>query len=105
MFTSSVEVKRDHRCVCVTCGGGGSTEVVDVPVDEGQLLDDVSAQSSLLQHAAAMVSDGVQPFTLESEGAVALNKVLTQVDFGAGLLEAAAAVRTGTFVIVLTHLG
>lgn len=78
--------------------------MVDVPVDEGQLLDDVATQSSLLQHAAAMLVDGVLSFTLESEHAGALNEVLTQVHFGALLLEGAAAVRTGAFVIVQTHL-
>lgn len=75
--------------------------MVDVPVD---LLDDASAQSSLLQHAAAMLVDGVLPFTLESEHAVALNEVLTQVNFGAFVLEAAGTVRTRAFVIVRTHL-
>lgn len=82
----------------VTCGGSGG-QVVDVPVDEGQLLDDVSAQSSLLQHAAAMLVDGVLSVTLASEHAVAPDEVLTQVHFGAALLEGAAA-----FVIVQTHL-
>lgn len=92
------------RCVTVTCGGGSSRQLVDVPVDEGQLLDDVLSQSFLQKQAAAMLLDGVLPVTLKSEHAVALNKVLTQVNFGAVLLEGAAAVRTGAFVIVLTHL-
>lgn len=78
--------------------------MVDVPVDEGQLLDDASAQSSLLQHAAAMLVDGMVPVAPESEHAVALNEVLTQVHFGAVLLEAAAAVKTRAFVVVQTHL-
>lgn len=86
------------------CGGGSSRQLVDVPVDEGQLLDDVLSQSFLQKQAAAMLLDGVLPVTLKSEHAVALNKVLTQVNFGAVLLEGAAAVRTGAFVIVLTHL-
>lgn len=84
--------------VVVTCGGSGG-QVVDVPVDEGQLLDDVFAQSSLLQHAAAMLVDGVLSVTFASEHAVALDEVLTQVHFGAALLEGAAA-----FVIMQTHL-
>ncbi len=93
------------RFVPVTCGGGGGGgEVVDVPVDEGQLLDDGSAQSPLLQHAAAMLADGVQSLTPGSEHAVALNEVLTQVHFGAALPEGAAAVRGGAFVIVHTNL-
>lgn len=90
------------RCVVVTCGGG--SEVVDVPVDEGQLLDDLPAQPSLLQHAAAVLVDGVLPVTPEPEHAVALNEVLTHVNLSAALLEGAAAVRTGAFVVVHTHL-
>lgn len=78
--------------------------MVDVPVDEGQLLDDVSAQSSLLQPAAASLVNGMAAFTLESEHAVALNEVLTQVHLGTVLLEGAASVRTRTFVVVQTHL-
>lgn len=93
-----------YRCVPVTCGGSGDGEVVDVPVDEGQLVDDVSAQSSLLQPAATSLVNGVAAFTLKSEHAVALNEVLTQVHLGAVLLEGAAAMRTRTFVVVQTHL-
>lgn len=72
---------------------------MDVPVEEGQLLDDATAQSSFLQHAAAMLVDGVLSVTLAPEHAVATDKVLTQVHLGAALLEAAAV-----FVVVQTHL-
>ena len=78
--------------------------MVDVPVDEGQVVDDVPTQSSVLQHTAAVVVDGMLAFTLGSKHAVTLNEVLTQVNFGAGVLEGAAAVRTRAFVIVQTHL-
>lgn len=77
---------------------------MDVPVDGGQILDDVSAQSSLLQQAAAVLVDGVLSFTLGSEQTVALNEVLAQVNFGAGVLEGATAVRSRALVIVQTHL-
>lgn len=97
-----------NRCVTLTCGGGAgsgsSSEVVDVPVDEGQVLDDVSAQSSLLQQVPSMLIDDVLSFTLGFKQTVVLNKVLAQVNFGAGVLEGAGAVRSRTFVIVQTHL-
>ena len=94
----------ENRCVAVTCGGSGrGGEVVDVSVDEGQLVDDVTAQSSLRQHAAPRCVDGAPAFAGESEGAVAAKKVLTQVDFGAAVPEAAAAVRTGAAATVIVH--
>lgn len=51
-----------------------------------------------------MLVDDVLSFTLGSKQTVALNKVLAQVNFGAGVLEGAGAVRSQTFVIVRTHL-
>lgn len=92
------------RCILLTCGLGSGGEVVHVPVDEGQVVDDVSTQSSLLQQSAAAVADGVLAVTPESKDAVVLNEVLTQVKLGAGVLEGAAAVRTGASVIVCAHL-
>lgn len=91
----------------LTCVGGvgrRSINVVDVPVDGGQALDDLSAQASVLQLAPARLIDGVLSLTLGAEQAVALNQVLAQVNFGAGILEGAAAVRRRTFVVVRTQL-
>lgn len=85
-------------------GGGGRFELVDVAVDGRQVVDDVTAQSSLLQHAAAVLVNGVQPFALFSKDAVALHEVLAQVHFGAVIPETTAAVRPRAFVIVNTHL-
>lgn len=85
-------------------GDGGRSELVDVAVDGRQVVDDVTAQSSLLQHAAAVLVNGMQPFALFSKDAVALHEVLAQVHFGAVALETTAAVRPRAFVIVHTHL-
>lgn len=85
-------------------GGGGRSELVDVAVDGRQVVDDVTAQSSLLQHVAAALVNGMQPFALFSKDAVALHEVLAQVHFGAVALETTAAVRPRAFVIVHTHL-
>lgn len=85
-------------------GGGGRSELVDVAVDGRQVVDDVTAQSSLLQHVAPVLGNGMQPFALFSKDAVTLHEVLTQVHFGAVALETTAAVRPRAFVIVHTHL-
>lgn len=85
-------------------GGGGRSELVDVAVDGRQVVDDVTAQSSLLQHVAPVLVNGMQPFALFSKDAVTLHEVLTQVHFGAVALETTAAVRPRAFVIVHTHL-
>lgn len=99
-MTATVSAKAHTRRVLLTCGGGvGCGQVVDVLVDEGQLLDDVSAQPPLLQHEASMLVNGVLSVATESESAVATNEVLAQVNFGAQLLEGAAAL-----VVVQTHL-
>lgn len=96
-------ILKEAELVVVTCVGGGG-QVVEVSVDGGQVVDDVSAQAALLQHAAAAFVDGVLTLALGSEHAVALNKVQTQVHFGAGVREAAGAVWTTAFVVVQTHL-
>lgn len=86
------------RRVLLTCGSSGAQEV-DVPVEEGQLLDDATTQPSVLQHVVATLVDGVSAVTLAPKHAVTADKVLTEVHLGAVLLEAAAV-----FVIVQTHL-
>ena len=99
-MTATVSATAHARCVLLTCGGGvGCGQVVDVLVDEGQLLDDAGAQSPVLQHEASMLVNSVLSVATEAESAVAANKVLAQVNFGAQLLEGAAAL-----VVVQTHL-
>lgn len=51
-----------------------------------------------------MLIDDMLSFTLGPEQTVALNKVLAQVNFGAGVLEGAGAMRSRTFVIMGAHL-
>ena len=63
-------------------------------------MNDVTAQATLLQQAAAAFIDGVKTFALRSKETVALNQVLTQMHLGTGVRKTAGAIRTATFVIV-----
>lgn len=75
-----------------------------VLVDEGQVVDDVTAEPPLLQHAPAVLVDDVLPLALVPEHAVVLHKVHAHVHLGAGVPEGAGAMRPGALVVVRAHL-
>lgn len=68
------------------------------------MLDDVSAQSSLLKRPASLFVHRVAASTAASKETVASKEVLTQVKSGAVVLEGAAAVRPRALVVVDAHL-
>lgn len=78
--------------------------MLGVPVDDGQISDELAAQPPLLQDALAALVHGVLPPAPRPEPADALQEVLAQVQLGAGVLEPAAAVRSRAFVVMNAHL-
>ncbi|PWA18307.1 hypothetical protein CCH79_00020187, partial [Gambusia affinis] len=99
MFQLTVCSRSSSSCWC-----GGGVQVLGVPVDGGQISDELAAQPPLLQDALAVLVHGVLPPAPRPEPADALQEVLAQVQLGAGVLEPAAAVRSRAFVVVNTHL-
>ncbi len=67
-------------------------------------MDDVSSETTFLQHPAAVLVDTVQPFALGAEQAVVLHKVLTNVHLSAALHKGTGSEKPYAFIIVNTHL-
>ncbi len=67
-------------------------------------MDDVSPETTFLQHPAAVLVDTVQPFALGAEQAVVLHKVLTNVHLSAELHKGTGPEKPCAFIIVSTHL-
>lgn len=79
-------------------------EPVDVLVNKWQVVDDLAAETSLLQHAPAVLVDRMQPLAAMAEPTVVLDEVLTDVQLGAGGLKGAGPVRTRALVVMGAYL-
>lgn len=66
-------------------------QAVNVLVEVGQVLDEVTAEAALLQHPVAVLVYAVKPLALGTEDAVVLHKVQAHVHFSAVLLEGAGS--------------
>lgn len=77
---------------------------MNILVDVGQVMDEVTTETPLLQHPAAVLVDAVLPFALRAEQTGVLDKVLTNMHLSAALHKGAGTKKPRAFIVVSTNL-